>query len=132
MMCHFPSLQSVSIPEIDPIRITLSKLSFDFLTLFIFLLISYVSTSQFCRALAFRNRLKGQLYDGSTRLYDAETGTEPIAMYSFAGLAEYAVVPETAAFLLPPLLAKSFGYGVFQVWMVYPLVIQKAMENHHL
>ncbi|CAL1141060.1 unnamed protein product [Cladocopium goreaui] len=53
------------------------------------------------------NRLKGQLYDGSTRLYDAETGTEPIAMYSFAGLAEYAVVPETAAFLLPPLLAKK-------------------------
>jgi hypothetical protein len=70
--------------------------------------------------------LKGQLYDGSTRLYDAETGTEPIAMYSFAGLAEYAVVPETAAFLLPPLLAESFGYGVFQVWMVYPLVIQKC------
>lgn len=53
------------------------------------------------------NRLKGQLYDGSTRLYDAETGTEPIAMYSFAGLAEYAVVPETAAFLLPPLLAEK-------------------------
>jgi len=32
------------------------------------------------------------------------------AMYSFAGLAEYAVVPETAAFLLPPILAERLGW----------------------
>ena len=50
------------------------------------------------------NRLKGQLYDGSTRLY--QNGS-PVAMYSFAGLAEYAVVPQTAAFLLPPVLAQE-------------------------
>src|SRR5690606_20682104 len=37
------------------------------------------------------NRLNGHLYDGTTRLADAD-GT-PIAMYSMAGLAEYAVVP---------------------------------------
>ena len=50
------------------------------------------------------NRLKGQLYDGSTRLYQKG---DPVAMYSFAGLAEYAVVPQTAAFLLPPSLAEG-------------------------
>ena len=33
-------------------------------------------------------------------------------MYSFAGLAEYAVVPETAAFLLPPILAERLGEGM--------------------
>ncbi|OLP85036.1 Succinate-semialdehyde dehydrogenase (acetylating) [Symbiodinium microadriaticum] len=50
------------------------------------------------------NRLKGQLFDGSTRLYQEGS---PVAMYSFAGLAEYAVVPQTAAFLLPPVLAEE-------------------------
>ena len=30
-----------------------------------------------------------------------------MAMYSFAGLAEYAVVPATAAFLLPPRLQEQ-------------------------
>lgn len=40
------------------------------------------------------NRLNGHLYDGTTRLADAD-GT-PIAMYSMAGLAEYAVVPLAA------------------------------------
>src|SRR4030095_2227539 len=39
------------------------------------------------------NRLKGTLYDGTTRLR-REDGT-PIAMYSMAGLAEYSVVPAT-------------------------------------
>ncbi|CAK8985573.1 unnamed protein product [Durusdinium trenchii] len=51
------------------------------------------------------NRLKGQLYDGSTRLYS--TDGQPIAMYSFAGLAEYAVVPQTAVFELPSTLAEK-------------------------
>jgi succinate semialdehyde reductase (NADPH) len=45
------------------------------------------------------NRLRGALYDGETRLHRAD-GT-PLAMYSMGGLAEYAVVPETAIYALP-------------------------------
>jgi succinate semialdehyde reductase (NADPH) len=45
------------------------------------------------------NRLRGQLYDGTTRLARAD-GT-PLAMYSMGGLAEYAVVPATDVFPLP-------------------------------
>lgn len=45
------------------------------------------------------NRLRGVLYDGETRLARDE-GT-PLAMYSMGGLAEYAVVPETAIYALP-------------------------------
>nr|WP_197380501.1 zinc-binding dehydrogenase [Mycolicibacterium mengxianglii] len=41
-----------------------------------------------------QNRLKGTLYDGTTRLHRAD-GT-PLAMYSMAGLAEYSVVPINA------------------------------------
>ncbi len=45
------------------------------------------------------NRLRGALYDGETRLHRPD-GT-PLAMYSMGGLAEYAVVPETAIYSLP-------------------------------
>ncbi len=45
------------------------------------------------------NRLKGHLYDGTSRLARAD-GT-PLAMYSMGGLAEYAVVPATDVFVLP-------------------------------
>ena len=45
------------------------------------------------------NRLKGTLYDGSSRLQ--RTDGSFIAMYSMAGLAEYAVVPATDVFPLP-------------------------------
>jgi succinate semialdehyde reductase (NADPH) len=45
------------------------------------------------------NRLRGTLYDGETRLFRGD-GT-PLAMYSMGGLAEYSVVPATAAFALP-------------------------------
>lgn len=45
------------------------------------------------------NRLKGQLYDGETRL--ARPDGTPIAMYSMGGLAEYAVTPDTSVFPLP-------------------------------
>jgi succinate semialdehyde reductase (NADPH) len=45
------------------------------------------------------NRLKGTLYDGTTRLH-REDGT-PLAMYSMAGLAEYAVVPVAGLFPIP-------------------------------
>jgi succinate semialdehyde reductase (NADPH) len=44
------------------------------------------------------NRLRGTLYDGTTRLRRRD-GT-PVAMYSMAGLAEYAVVPATDVFPL--------------------------------
>jgi len=44
------------------------------------------------------NRLKGTLYDGTSRLRRANGS--PIAMYSMAGLAEYAVVPATDVFPL--------------------------------
>lgn len=45
------------------------------------------------------NRLKGQLYDGTTRL--ATTSGEEVAMYSMGGMAEYCVVPTTGVFRLP-------------------------------
>jgi Zn-dependent alcohol dehydrogenase len=46
-----------------------------------------------------QNRLKGALYDGTTRLY--RTDGTPLAMYSMAGFAEYAVVPTTALAPVP-------------------------------
>lgn len=45
------------------------------------------------------NRLKGELYDGKTRLFS--TDGQPIAMYSMGGLAEYAVIPTTAVAPVP-------------------------------
>jgi succinate semialdehyde reductase (NADPH) len=46
-----------------------------------------------------RNRLKGTLLDGSTRL--ASPNGEPVWMYSMGGLAEFAVSPATAVYRLP-------------------------------
>lgn len=48
------------------------------------------------------NRLKGLLYDGTTRLATLEG--DPIYMYSMGGLAEYAVVPSTAVAPAPDTL----------------------------
>ncbi|MDN5562981.1 MULTISPECIES: zinc-binding dehydrogenase [Luteococcus] len=45
------------------------------------------------------NRLKGVLYDGTTRLFSP--AGEPIYMYSMGGLAEYAVIPSTSVAPLP-------------------------------
>ena len=45
------------------------------------------------------NRLKGVLYDGTTRLYSLDG--DPIQMYSMGGLAEYSVVPATALAPVP-------------------------------
>jgi S-(hydroxymethyl)glutathione dehydrogenase/alcohol dehydrogenase len=45
------------------------------------------------------NRLKGTLFDGTTRLY-RENG-EPVWMYSMGGMAEYAVVPRQDVFPIP-------------------------------
>ncbi len=56
-----------------------------------------------CASFFNQNRLNGTLYDGTTRLA-REDGT-PLAMYSMAGLAEYAVVPIAALAALPPGIA---------------------------
>jgi S-(hydroxymethyl)glutathione dehydrogenase/alcohol dehydrogenase len=47
-----------------------------------------------------QNRLKGTLYDGTSRLRRGDGS--PIAMYSMAGLAEFCVVPATDVFPLSP------------------------------
>ena len=64
------------------------------------------------------NRLKGVLYDGSTRLFRRDGC--PLWMYSMAGLAEYAVVPATDVFPLPeglPLEESSIlGCAVFTAY----------------
>ncbi|MEP7310860.1 MAG: zinc-binding dehydrogenase [Acidobacteriota bacterium] len=64
------------------------------------------------------NRLRGTLYDGTTRLRRAD-GT-PIAMYSMAGLAEYSVVPATDVFALPDVLplaeSSVLGCAVFTAY----------------
>jgi succinate semialdehyde reductase (NADPH) len=64
------------------------------------------------------NRLKGTLYDGTTRL-QREDGS-PVAMYSMAGLAEYSVVPATGVFVLPPELplveSAVLGCAVFTAY----------------
>jgi S-(hydroxymethyl)glutathione dehydrogenase/alcohol dehydrogenase len=52
-----------------------------------------------CETFYLFNRLKGVLYDGTTRLFDH--GGKPIWMFSMGGMAEYAVVPSNAVFLLP-------------------------------
>lgn len=61
------------------------------------------------------NRLKGVLYDGTTRL-SRQDGTA-VSMYSMAGLAEQCVVPATAVFPLPDALdlatAAVLGCSVF-------------------
>jgi S-(hydroxymethyl)glutathione dehydrogenase/alcohol dehydrogenase len=64
------------------------------------------------------NRLRGTLYDGTTRLQRADGS--PIAMYSMAGLAEYAVVPATDVFELPASLplheSAILGCAVFTAY----------------
>jgi len=64
------------------------------------------------------NRLRGTLYDGETRLRDSAGA--PLAMYSMAGLAEYAVVPATDVFPLPggvaPEEAAILGCAVFTAY----------------
>ena len=55
--------------------------------------------SDLCATFFAQNRLRGTLYDGTSRL--AFDDGEAIAMYSMAALAEYAVVPATAIFRAP-------------------------------
>jgi len=51
-----------------------------------------------CEAFFAMNRLRGTLYDGTSRL--ARLDGSALAMYSMGGLAEYAVVPATDVFAL--------------------------------
>ena len=71
-----------------------------------------------CDSFFAMNRLKGTLYDGTTRL--ARANGSPIAMYSMAGLAEYAVVPATDVFPLPDSLpleeSAILGCAVFTAY----------------
>ena len=64
------------------------------------------------------NRLRGTLYDGTSRLR-RQDGT-PLSMYSMAGLAEYAVVPATDVFPLAeglPLQESSvLGCAIFTAY----------------
>jgi S-(hydroxymethyl)glutathione dehydrogenase/alcohol dehydrogenase len=64
------------------------------------------------------NRLRGTLYDGTSRLRRADGST--LAMYSMAGLAEYAVVPATDVFPLPAALpfeeSAVLGCAVFTAY----------------
>jgi succinate semialdehyde reductase (NADPH) len=53
-----------------------------------------------CDSFFAMNRLRGTLYDGTSRLRRRDGTT--LAMYSMAGLAEYAVVPATDVFPLAP------------------------------
>ena len=52
-----------------------------------------------CETFFAYNRLKGQLYDGTTRL--ARPDGYPVWMYSMGALAEYAVTPASSVFRLP-------------------------------
>jgi succinate semialdehyde reductase (NADPH) len=71
-----------------------------------------------CDSFFAMNRLRGTLYDGTTRLRRKD-GT-PLAMYSMAGLAQYAVVPATDVFPLAaglPLQESSvLGCAVFTAY----------------
>lgn len=71
-----------------------------------------------CEPFFAMNRLKGTLFDGTSRL--ARSNGETLAMYSMAGLAEYAVVPASGAFLrgesLPAAEAAILGCAVFTAY----------------
>jgi len=73
---------------------------------------------ELCETFFALNRLRGTLYDGTSRL--ARPDGTPLAMYSMAGLAEYAVVPATDVFALPDSLelasAAVLGCAVFTAY----------------
>ncbi|MBV9921996.1 MAG: zinc-binding dehydrogenase [Pseudonocardia sp.] len=54
---------------------------------------------ELCEPFFAHNRLKGTLYDGTTRLFDADGS--PVSMYSMGGLAQFAVMPALAAAAIP-------------------------------
>jgi Zn-dependent alcohol dehydrogenase len=64
------------------------------------------------------NRLKGVLYDGTSRLQTLDG--ETVAMYSMGGLAEYAVIPATSVTPLPdgldPVASAILGCAAFTAY----------------
>jgi S-(hydroxymethyl)glutathione dehydrogenase/alcohol dehydrogenase len=58
-----------------------------------------------CETFFAMNRLQGTLYDGTSRLTRSDGSV--LAMYSMAGLAEYAVVPATAVYRRDPAMPAS-------------------------
>src|SRR3954454_4680961 len=58
-----------------------------------------IGRDDLCERFFAMNRLKGTLYDGTTRL--TRQDGRSLSMYSQAGLAEYSVVPATDVFPLP-------------------------------
>lgn len=84
---------------------------------------------ELCEEFFTKNRLAGQLLDGTTRLHRGNG--EEVAMYSMGGHATHAVIPASAVFLLPdtvPLADAAIlgcslftAYGaVFQTGHVHP------------
>jgi S-(hydroxymethyl)glutathione dehydrogenase/alcohol dehydrogenase len=73
---------------------------------------------ELCETFFAMNRLRGTLYDGTSRLQRADGTT--LAMYSMAGLAEYSVVPATDVFAVPAALelgsAAVLGCAVFTAY----------------
>ena len=73
---------------------------------------------ELCETFFAMNRLRGTLYDGTSRLQRTDGTT--LAMYSMAGLAEYAVVPATDVFAVPDTLelgsAAVLGCAVFTAY----------------
>src|SRR5919106_2561862 len=62
------------------------------------ILVRVAACDDLCENFFAMNRLKGTLYDGTSRLRRQDGS--PLAMYSMAGLAEYSVVPATDVFPL--------------------------------
>jgi succinate semialdehyde reductase (NADPH) len=77
-----------------------------------------VGRDDLCENFFAMNRLRGTLYDGTSRLHRHDGAT--IAMYSMGGLAEYAVVPATDVFplpeSLPPAESSILGCAVFTAY----------------
>ena len=71
-----------------------------------------------CETFFAYNRLKGQLYDGTSRL--ARPDGSPVWMYSMGALAEYAVTPASSVFRLPDSLSLEesaiIGCSVFTAY----------------
>lgn len=75
------------------------------------------------------NRLKGQLYDGQTRLFGLDG--EEIAQYSMGALAEYCVIPATSVTPIPdsvdPVAGAIIGCAVLTAYGA----VRRAADLHH-
>lgn len=75
------------------------------------------------------NRLKGQLFDGTSRLTSLDG--EVIAQYSMAGLAEYCVIPSTAVAVLPPAIDPVAGSILGCAAMTAYGAVRRAADLRH-